>query len=179
MNIRPAVVADASKIARVHVDSWKTAYHGIISGDYLASLSYSDREARWSMALSNSNNLVFVAEDNDLDRSNHSIIGFCSGGANRSAKTDPGFAGELGAIYILEEYRSKGVGKALVQSLVRALLNHSHRSMLVWVLAENPYRPFYEKLGGQYIRSKEIEIGGGMFEEVAYGWSDIEILLRY
>jgi GNAT superfamily N-acetyltransferase len=126
------------------------------------------------MTISDSNNLVFVAE---VDRGDQSIIGFCSGGANRSAKTDPDFAGELGAIYILEEYRGKGTGKALVQSLVRTLLDRGYRSMLVWVLAENLYRPFYEKLGGQYIRSKEIEIGGRVFEEVAYGWRDIEILL--
>jgi hypothetical protein len=48
--------------------------------------------------------------------------------------------------------------------------------MLVWVLAKNPYRKFYDKLGGKYIRSKEIEIGGTTYEEVAYGWKDLRAI---
>ncbi len=130
------------------------------------------------MTLEVPSNLVFVAEDNVRHCTENSLIGFCSGGANRSANTDPDFAGELGAIYLLEEYRGMGTGKVLVQSLVRALLASGYTSMLVWVLAKNPYRRFYEKLGGRYVRSQDIEIGGRKCEETAYGWRDLEKLMR-
>jgi len=50
--------------------------------------------------------------------------------------------------------------------------------MLVWVLAENPSRAFYDALGGIVVNSKMIEIGGRELQEVAYGWSDIHPLVE-
>jgi hypothetical protein len=49
--------------------------------------------------------------------------------------------------------------------------------MLVWVLADNPARGFYERLGGRYLRQKPIEIGGIDLFEAAYGWDDIRVLI--
>jgi len=43
----------------------------------------------------------------------------------------------------------------------------------VWVLAENPFRNFYEALGGKLIREQTIERWGQEFIEVAYGWNDL------
>jgi hypothetical protein len=42
--------------------------------------------------------------------------------------------------------------------------------MYIWVLAENPAKKFYEKMGGRYIMQQEIEIGDKKFIESAYGW---------
>lgn len=50
------------------------------------------------------------------------------------------------------------------------------RSLIVWVLKENPYRKFYEGLGGVLAEEKEIEIGGVMLPEVAYRWGDVRML---
>jgi hypothetical protein len=51
--------------------------------------------------------------------------------------------------------------------------------MLVWVLADNPSRGFYEQMGGRYVMEKEIVIGGDKpLQEVAYGWPDIGAILR-
>ena len=44
MLIREASPTDAAAIARVHVDSWRTTYAGIVPADYLANLSYTRRE---------------------------------------------------------------------------------------------------------------------------------------
>jgi len=48
--------------------------------------------------------------------------------------------------------------------------------MLIWVLAKNPSRAFYEALGGQRVYEKQIVIGGETLVEVAYGWRDIHSL---
>jgi hypothetical protein len=45
--------------------------------------------------------------------------------------------------------------------------------MAVWVLALNPFRKFYETLGGQIIAEQQIERGGKAFTEIAYGWTDL------
>jgi hypothetical protein len=41
------------------------------------------------------------------------------------------------------------------------------------VLKNNPACGFYECLGGQFLREKQIKIGGADLLEVAYGWADI------
>ncbi|MHB1867740.1 MAG: GNAT family N-acetyltransferase [Nitrososphaerales archaeon] len=170
--IRRASVSDASGIARVHVDAWRTTYKGIVPDAYLANLSYDDRERRWQSRLGNERNFVFVAEDENTKQ----ILGFVSGGEVRSK--DPEYLGELEAIYLLEGYRGKGLGQKLVRNLAKKLQEEGYNSMLVWVLAQNPYRRFYEKLGGKYVRSEQIEMGGAIFEEVAYGWKNLESFTR-
>jgi hypothetical protein len=50
------------------------------------------------------------------------------------------------------------------------------RSLLVWVLADNPSRRFYEALGGQTVRVQPITIGGVTLDGVGYGWLDTSVL---
>lgn len=45
--IRPAVPADAAGMARVHVDSWRESYGGIVPEGYLNALSVPERTRRW------------------------------------------------------------------------------------------------------------------------------------
>jgi hypothetical protein len=45
--------------------------------------------------------------------------------------------------------------------------------MLVWTIAANLYRSFYEKLGGQQVGEKEANIGGTKLKEISYGWQDL------
>ena len=51
MRIRDTDTTDASAIARVHVDTWRTTYAGIVPAEFLAGLSYADREQMWQQAL--------------------------------------------------------------------------------------------------------------------------------
>jgi hypothetical protein len=81
MPIREAGITDAATIARVHVDSWRTTYVGIVPIDYLAGLSYEQREEKWRRILSMPAGLecVYVAED-----ATGNVIGFACGGPERS-----------------------------------------------------------------------------------------------
>jgi L-amino acid N-acyltransferase YncA len=81
MQIREATMADVAAIARVHVESWRTTYKGLLPDDYLASLTYEQREPLWGEILSKpaGHHLVGVAED---DAGN--VVGFASGGPERS-----------------------------------------------------------------------------------------------
>jgi hypothetical protein len=45
--------------------------------------------------------------------------------------------------------------------------------MAVWVLAANPFRKFYEAIGGKVVAEQQIERGGLSFTETAYGWQDL------
>jgi hypothetical protein len=42
------------------------------------------------------------------------------------------------------------------------------------VLADNPCRKFYEKLGNKF--TKSVGIGGITYKEAAYGWKDLDAI---
>jgi hypothetical protein len=44
--------------------------------------------------------------------------------------------------------------------------------MLVWVLANNPARAFYIRLGGKELRRQAISFESVTSDEIAYGWED-------
>ncbi len=172
ITIREATPEDAPGIARVHVDSWRTTYRGTMPDSLLDSLSYESRGQRWKQVLSDpaSPGFTYVAQH----RSGQ-IVGFASGGPDRDEH--PHYQGELWAIYLLEEYQGRGIGRRLARTVVRRLADMGMHSMIVWVLADNPARRFYEALGGQYVGERDIEIDGVKLREVAYGWTDTRHLL--
>ena len=112
---------------------------------------------------------VFVADDEEAG-----VIGFVSGGPLREEVAGcPGYQGEVYAIYVLQEHQRRGVGSQLMRRAFRWLAERGMRSVVVWVLEENPSRHFYEALGGGCIAKQEITIGGVDLPEVAYGWSNV------
>ena len=156
-------------MARVHVDTWRTSYAGIVPDEHLAGLSYRDREAVWVQILTRHQppQCNFVAE-----KVGGEIVGFADGGPEREG--DPVYRGELYAIYLLREHQHRGIGRLLASAVARGLLAAGFDSMLLWVLEENrPARRFYESLGGVQVGRKAIAIGGADLVEVSYGWKDI------
>ncbi|MFT4416444.1 N-acetyltransferase family protein [Fredinandcohnia humi] len=170
MQIRKAVVSDAKGIAKVHVDSWKSTYKGIVPDEFLEQLKYESREKMWNQAIPTST--VFVAE-NEVGH----IVGFSSGGKEREGNYE-GYEGEVYAIYLLGEYQGQGIGKKLVEPIVAQLREMKINSMLVLVLEENKSCLFYEALGARKLDSIEIEIGGKALREAVYVWDDLESSFR-
>ncbi len=173
IRVREATPADAAAIARVHVDTWRSAYRGIVPQSHLDQLSYEARTRRWQTMRQDPQAGVgtFVAETAEAR-----IVGFAGGGPERGA--DPAARGELYAIYVLAEHQRSGVGRALTLAVVERLGAAGFSSMVVWALADNPSRRFYERLGGEPAGSRDIEIGGLVLRETAYGWHDMTALRR-
>ncbi|HLY23126.1 MAG TPA: GNAT family N-acetyltransferase [bacterium] len=171
--MRAATTADVAAIARVHVDAWRSTYRGIVPQAFLDGLSYRDREALWHRVLNGppERHGVFVAEAGA-----QGIVGFADGA--RPQTPHLAYEGRLSAIYIVEAFQGRGLGRDLVLNVVAWFVEHGIRSMLVWVLADNPACRFYEALGGTRIEVTRIEIGGAGLEEVAYGWADVTRIMR-
>jgi GNAT superfamily N-acetyltransferase len=172
-HLREARQQDASAIARVHVDSWRSTYRGIVPEGYLAEMSYEDYEDRWRGWLRNVGEprLAFRVAELPSGR----IVGFASGGP-RHGPLYTDYAGELYTLYLLREHQRAGIGRRLLSSVARGLAEGGTYSLLAWVLARNPSRRFYEAVGGELLGSQEIEIGGARLEEVAYGWQRLHRL---
>lgn len=170
--MRRAEISDAAGIARISVDTWRSAYAGIVPDEYLASLSYETREERWRFALERSSaaTSIYVAESRS-----GGIVGFASCGPERT--DDPEYRGELYTMYVAPAAQGKGVGRMMCSSVANDLKERGLGSMLVWALEQNPSRRFYEALGGREIRSKEVVIGGKPLTEVAYGWKSLDSLI--
>jgi len=168
MIIREARCADAPAIGRVQVDSWRTTYAGLVPADYLASLSYEQQGQVWARSISSLSSAaaMYVAA-----AAAEGVVGFAHSGPERSGNQT--YTGELYAIYLLAAYQRQGVGRQLTGAVAKGLLQRGLPSMLVWVLAANPSRAFYEASGGQQVAEQEIRIGAARLTEVAYGWRDI------
>ncbi|SEM68103.1 GNAT family N-acetyltransferase [Lihuaxuella thermophila] len=165
MRIRKANPSDAEEIARVHIKSWQTTYRGIVDDEVLDNFDLGERVELWNRILTH-RSIVYVAE-----HAEGNIVGFASGGKERS--DDYPYDGELYAIYLLQEYQGQGIGKKLASAVLGELKQQGMTSALVWVLAENPARRFYEALGGKEIATQPLTIGKKTFQEVAYGWSNL------
>lgn len=170
LNIRRADVQDAPAIARVTVDTWKSAYRGIIADAYLNRLSYQEREKGWR-EFPFQDSWVYVAENDE-----QSIIGFAAGGMHREAGSV--YQGEVYAIYVDEACQNQGIGSLLFRAVVRKLLASGISTLIVWVLSENPYRQFYERYGGLPLESKILTMDGFENEITAYGWLDARIIIK-
>lgn len=171
ISIRQANIADASAIAQVHVDSWRSTYKGIISSEYLADLKVENREKNWVWGFRNPNQdeTVWVAVDDG-----GTVIAFANGG--KCLSEEYGYEGELYSIYINERYQGQGIGKRLMGEVVSALTKNGYTSMMIWVLESNPSAAFYRKLGGEPVARKEIMIGHDTLIEVAYAWNNLKTI---
>jgi ribosomal protein S18 acetylase RimI-like enzyme len=173
MRIRIATMEDCAAIARVHVDTWRSTYRGIVPESYLSAMSYEQHERQWRETISeHSPDFVYVAEE----PAQH-IVGFSSGGP-ALVRDEPLYRGELFTLYVLQAYQHEGIGRQLFLAVARHLVSIGLPSMLLWVLAQNSARHFYEKMGGKFVKFGTFTITNAEIEEVAYGWPDISDLGR-
>ena len=173
MRVRTAEPRDADSLARVHVDSWRSTYAGILPDEFLAGLSYRDRESFWEQVLTTARPTVsnFLAETESGD-----VVGLAAGGPARTGNET--YLGELYLVYLLEQHQRRGLGRRLVSAVAERLLADGFDSMLLWVAKDNhPACRFYVALGGEPIDSRTIDISGTGVAEVAYGWRQVADLV--
>src|ERR1700748_3638258 len=102
--IRTADTEDASHIAKVHVDTWRTTYGGIIPQHYLDSLTVQNRSVGWVRLVERPPGVsTLVSEDHD-----GRVVGFVSVGPLRHR--DPRFQAEISSLYVLKRHQGADHG---------------------------------------------------------------------
>jgi hypothetical protein len=181
--IRRARPADAAAIGAVHVATWRTAYAGVLPEGYLASLSTLRHAAGYEAAIGDRRHghAVFVAVAKGADApagqqaaEGGTVIGFVSGGRSRRPQVGEG---EIETLYLLDDYRDRGVGRRLVRAMAAHLAAIGCRSAMLWVLKDNPTRWFYQRLGGRQVAREAIRFAGQGLEQLAFTWDPIDTLL--
>ncbi|AWE07162.1 GNAT family N-acetyltransferase [Lysinibacillus sp. 2017] len=170
MEIRSATLQDAAGIAKVHVDSWRTTYRGIIPQNFLDNLSYEQRTKLWQKNIADSNGAIFVAVNNANE-----IIGFVVG-EKRETNLELN-ASDLSAIYLLEQWQGNGVGRLLLNAVMQSFKEKGFQKIYVEVLAENKTRHFYEYYGAEYVKTVQLKFDGKVVDEDIYVWNDIDAVL--
>jgi ribosomal protein S18 acetylase RimI-like enzyme len=159
-----AVLEDTPAVARVHVDTWKTAYAGIVPDEVLSALSTAPREAMWREAITRGSPDLVVAKDNDQ------VVGFISFGACRDENV-PGQIGEIYALYVLSAQWTRGVGRGLWLYGRDRLMEQGFRSVTLWVFAENARAINFYRAAGfvlDPLRTHEVILGGKRLQEARY-----------
>ena len=169
VKLRPARPGDAAAIARVHVETWRAAYAGVVPDAYLVAMTESKQALQWNHTIRSAvaPEVVLVAESSDLPGGR--IVGFGSCGR---ARKRPGM-GEVFTLYVAPDWQGRGIGRRLLHGLLAKLKAGGLNEALVWVLSDNPARFFYEAMGGRRVAERHEPFAGVRLEEAAYAWDDL------
>jgi ribosomal protein S18 acetylase RimI-like enzyme len=182
ITVRRARPADAGAIGAVHVAAWRSAYPGILPDAYLAGLSAPRQAAYYDSAVRSGVGVhVAAASGADLGALGGAarIVGFVTGSPARPGRwTEPLGDGEIETLYVLDDWRERGLGRRLMRAAAAHLAAAGCRSAFVWVLRANPNRWFYERLGGRAAAEATIQVAGAPVVQTAYVWSPIEKLVQ-
>ena len=168
VRIRAADLSDAAAIADIQVETWRDTYAGLIPDRSLLGLSRTSHTESWRRVLRDPRDgtITRVAEGADS-----CVVGFANAGCSRP--TNLPYDGEVYTLYVLPDHQGAGHGQRLLGAMFSALRAAGCRSALVWVLAGNPARFFYEAMGGILVATREELFHGVVLDECAYGWPDL------
>jgi GNAT superfamily N-acetyltransferase len=171
LTLRVATAFDAAAVARVHRDSWRTTYTGILPLDVIEHHVGQRSESLWRSRLTERP----TVEVTWLAEVGGEVVGFASCGEARHRLE--GLEAEIYALYVVQPHQRHGVGRELVRACARHFVLHAHFGFYLWVLKANRARMFYETLGGEELAEKSVRLGLHSFAEVAYGWHDLTPLV--
>jgi hypothetical protein len=89
MTIRRALPDDAPALARLHVDSWRAAYRGLVPDSRLDGLDYDRRTVRFREQLEAAPDQTYLIEQAGQ------LLGFLTLGGCRDPDVDPQITGEI------------------------------------------------------------------------------------
>lgn len=151
--VRRAEPADALGMARVHVDTWRETYRGLISDTELDDPGLLEwRQKFWTAALTDpryDRNNVSVALHDDT------LIGIAMSGPSSDHSGEPQ---ELFVLYTYASFHGSGPGVALLNDVISP-----SASAVLWVADPNPRaQAFYRKNG--FIADGTVKVEDGLRE---------------
>lgn len=158
---------DAPELARVYVETWRSAYAGILPARVLLNMQTAIHEVRFARWIGQQNGKQFVLTAR-VD--GHRIAGLASAGHARGhART----TGEIYTLYVDPDWQGLGIGKDLLKTSLRRLSGAGFRKAILWVLAENPSRFFYEAHGGVRAAERVERLWNTDLREISYHWTTL------
>lgn len=172
MNIRNAELSDAEKIASIHAESWRSAYRGILSDEFLDGAVWNERLSHWQKKIREpgaEQRLILLACEKD------EALGFLC----LYVDADSRWGALLDNLHIVPGMRGRGIGSMMMsQAAAWVLKQRPGSGMYLWVYEQNSEaRVFYEKLGGlkeESLLKRTAE--GRQVPALRYVWRNLNVL---
>ncbi|PYE88998.1 GNAT family N-acetyltransferase [Phyllobacterium leguminum] len=163
IDIRRAVLEDATAIADVHHEAWQGAYAGIIPHKALNAMLERRRAEWWARAIRLSTQIL-VAE------AGGKVVGYATLGPNRAHQLTQ--KGEIYELYIQPEYQGIGLGGRLLRTARRCLADMGLPGTVIWALEDNTLAlSFYRGAGGRDIAESIECFDSKTLKKVAFAWN--------
>ena len=185
MHIRAAQEVDAPAMGRVMVETFLRAHQGQIPAE-----AWRRRQAEWTPEESAAawvSTIGAIAEDSHAQECIYiavedatqpeQVIGLVMGGPSGVAGYEG--VGDIYSIYVDFAHQGRGVGRKLIQAVVRHLRQLGMTALIIRCLSTNaPGNRFYTALGGQLVGETEVDEYGYRIPERIYHWGDSSMLFE-
>lgn len=170
VTLRDAIDADYVAIARLHAESWRSAYRGILSDEYLDSRAHSDRAALWQSRFSERASKPFFVI---LAEIGSQLAGFACVFPNE----DLVYGAFVDKLHVTPQLTRKGIGRLLLNAVGHRLTadqshtDEAHRDqphagqahgIYLWAMEQNlNARRFYSRVGAVEVGSEAFAMPDG------------------
>jgi len=171
--LRDATEHDAAAIAHLHAESWRSAYRGMLSDDYLDNRAHSERAALWKERFAQRASKPFFAVVAEADAQ---LTGF----ACVFTQDHPTFGSFLDNLHVTPQSTGQGIGSQLLDEVARRLIaERTPNGLYLWVIENNSRaRKFYSKAGAAEVETVVMPMpDGAQLPEVRCYWPDPARLL--
>ena len=152
MHFKEATSNDIALIQELAKKSWGKAYANILSQeqlDYMLSTMYGEKEIQSHIEHNPNYHYHLIFDEKNA-------VGFIGFEHHYEPKTT-----KLHRIYLLEEAKGKGLGKAGIEFLKKQTLANNDHRIILNVNKNNTARTIYEKQGFQVYEEGVFDIGNG------------------
>lgn len=171
VSVRPAVPADAAEIARIQLDTWRTAYADLLPELVLTGLAAENVERTWAETIAHGPAGVFVATEGEW------LVGFCAAGTAPADETadaagtpakDAGTVALVSSLHVEPRWGRRGHGGRLLAAAGTAMLAAGSTRGICWVPeADAATVGFYGRAG--WVRDgtvRTLDAGGRPLREI-------------
>ena len=164
MDIREATSSDLERIAEVYVKNHTETYRGLLSADYFESLTLNYATEKWRAYLDSAGKKMWVVYSED------EFLGFAAG------MEDESLAGTwyLDSLHITEKARGKGIGTALIKTMMKYAVENSYSKMSVCIVKGNDNAGnLYKTLGAKHLLDFEDDFCGTVSHSEKLLWDNL------
>jgi GNAT superfamily N-acetyltransferase len=163
IQIREAKPDDAVELARVHEETWRSTYQGIIPHLHLERMIARRGPRWWHQSIKRGGGMAVMTFNGQPQ-------GYASYGPARHAPNRT--TGEIFELYIAPCFQGLGMGKKLFVDARRNLERRGLRGLIIWALAENePACDFYSWQGGKRVATAPEQYGRVQLQKIAFSWA--------
>ena len=164
MIIRLALSDDIQQIAALYVKNHTETYRGLLSDAYFETLTLDYAKKQWSTYLCSEGKKMWVAYHEEA------FLGFSAGKKDESLE-DTWY---LDSLHITKNARGKGIGTALIRTMMDYAVEQQYSKMSVCIVKGNETAGnLYKKLGAEHILDFEDDFCGTVSHSEKLLWKTL------